>query len=280
MDTISEEDEFQASIDASPEESEMSLATSSDDVAPVDDAEDFDNGAEEESEPDECNADNAQTSSSPLPAMSPYKRPASNTPRKVMGMRLHFSLRCEPTIAESLEEAQGLINTTDTSISVEDTSSYAFYALENWSVILGHDDNIEVPPSPIPDLADMPTLAGPGSSTATPSEVPAGLVSTETSSTNTRATTPQPASIKTVRDVVFAPTRPSKSSKMKSAWGKVKEKLSRQQSEVVPKTLLKEKKGGFGKLVKGFLRGDLRVWRLWARRICETDSCRVGLKGD
>lgn len=235
---IAEEEETEARIQTSPKELKEMMRTSSDTIG--------------------HNSD-VQVDLFTLPAMpirSPYKRPAPNTPRKMMGRSIRWDLPEDTESDDSVEDAGPRVDVEDITVTGEGTGEHAFYAFNNWSGVFGHDDNNELPPPTPVSLNDVPLFGGglpnSGSSTATESEDISPLYSSDTSleSDETRATTPVEAP-KTVRDVKFIGTGPPK-----STWVKIKEKVTVQ--PLLPK--LPVKRAGFRKSVKKFLRKGIEAF--------------------
>jgi hypothetical protein len=257
MEAISEEDESEGITDKSPQESEQFSAALSCEESRADDVEESNEDVGKESGSDEANTEAIFDTAHFSPTTSTYKRPASNTSRKMMGKRMQFYLPDHLNIAESIESTEDLTNLSDDSITVEGTADHAFYAFRNWSDIFVHDENVSGPQTPpTPDLTGIPILGGPCASTSTTStattgsDVPSGLASSATSSADTRATTPPTESPKTANDAAFTPTRQSRA---KSTWSKIKEKVGRKQVPVVLEAPVKKDRK-IGKVVKRFLR--------------------------
>jgi hypothetical protein len=157
------------------------------------------------------------------PVLSPYKRPASNTPRRVQGRRVRFDLLVTPESSESAMDVATpvKVEVEDNATATTSDSSHAFYALNNWSDIFGHFEEVTAT-QPASDLDTVPVLGcnpAADSSTATESPNNSSTDSSSASSVETGATTPEPP-LKSVRDVKFIRTRPST-----STWAKVVDKV-------------------------------------------------------
>lgn len=257
LDAISEADEAESGKkERSPKKAQETLITTSDVVVSLSNVNLSEEDLTDYTGSDERLGEAGIVTIPQLPIRSPYRRPVSNTPRKMMGRSIQFDLPSDADSDSSNagEDSQNRID--DGNVTVEDTGAHASYAFKNWSRAMAHDDCIDNP-QPIPALVDrVSVLASPpttGGSTATESEAISGPSSAGESSDDTGATTP-PQTPKSVRDVKFVRTRPSK-----PTWDKIKETLTVTSSTPkipAPKT----KKSRFGKAVKHFLRKGIEAF--------------------
>jgi hypothetical protein len=187
------------------------------------------------------------------PIRSPYKRPESNTPLKMIRKSICPDLLENIDSGDSIEEAEVLDEVEDHSANVKDAGEHFCYALEKLAAIFGHDDDIDSGEPSHVSLDDVPILGGApisagGSSTAADSEAPSALRLSSISTQSTRSTTATIEFPKTLKDVKFIRTRPPE-----SKWSEIKEKLNAQVSRSKPSS----KKTKLKKSIKTFLRKSL-----------------------
>ncbi|ERF70541.1 hypothetical protein EPUS_07962 [Endocarpon pusillum Z07020] len=263
MEVISEENESEAEMSVSPEEPEALLTTTSDPTCQTKDDKAHNEDVTDEDGSDEHSDDTDVVIHPKSPVRSQYKRPASNTPRKMMGRRSIWSDM--PSYANSYTSTgnlEPLDEVESVDVSVEGTGNRAIYAIDYWAGVFEHENNIDFPRSAPTNASNVPVSADPltaaRSVAGSASSSPHG--SSNASAEDTEATTPiSNKAAKTITDVHFIRTKPAT-----SVWGRIKAKVTAQPSRSSPAPPTKEK-SKLAKKMKKFLRKGIEAFGNGAR---------------
>ena len=265
MQAISEENESEAEMRMLFKEPEALLTTTLDPTSQVKDDKVHNEDVTDEDGSDEQSDDTGVVIHPKSPVRSPYRRPASNTPRKMMGRKsIRYYVAGHANGYTSTGNLEPLDEVESIRVSVEGTNDHSIYAINNWDGVFGQDNNnIDLPR---PALAKMKDVLVPGeppkaaSSVAAGSASPSPLGSSNVSTEDTGVTTPisiKPA--KTIKDVQFIRTKPAA-----SIWSRIKAKVTAQPSQSSPTPPTKEK-SKLAKKVKKFLRKGIEAFGVGAR---------------
>ncbi|KAF7513045.1 hypothetical protein GJ744_011311 [Endocarpon pusillum] len=266
MEVISEENESEAEMRVSSKEPEALLPTTSDPAHQMKDDKVHNEDVTDEDGSDENSDDTGVVIHPKLPVRSPYKRPASNTPRKMMGRNSIWSDM--PSYANSytsIENLEPLDDIESVDVSVGGTGKHAIYDINNWAGVFEQEsNNIDFPRSAPTNASDVPAPAEPlkAASSVAGSASSSPFGSSNASIEDTEATTPisiKPA--KTITDVRLIRTKPAT-----SIWGRIKAKVTAQPSRSSPAPPTKEK-SKLAKKMKKFLRKGIEAFGAGARPV-------------